>query len=264
MEGSRNIPSTPSPSGKPLTESTKPGGEQPSTGSAATPDVSPKMRGLNSGSTAGKPLAERKATAQPEAASTTDMGKKNSPEALLRQREEVLTAINQLSAMSGKLKILAQARRALESPGTPPEGLTIKVQIDDRMVSIIPPDQEALRGQNMEQLLREVGEAINRGFVECQRALGPEPPQVQFQALQEKFVQLSHKLGKEHAKDEEMQRHLSQALKAVPTSMKVDYSGGTVLIERVTKPKKKPPKPAPDQPPQSSEPARPENNSPGD
>ena len=258
MEGSRNIPSAPPPSGKPLTENTTPGVGQPGAGSAATPNVRPKMRGLEPGRTAGKRLRERKAIVQPEVISTTGMGKKNSPEALLRQRQEVLTAVSQLSEMSGKLKILAEAQRALESPDAPPKGLTMKVQIDDRMVSIIPPDQEALRGQDMETLLREVGEAINGGFAECKRALGPEPPQVQFQALQEKFVWLSGKLGKGHAKDEVMQGHLSQALKAVPASMEVDYSGGTVLIERVIKPKQQPPKPTPDQPPQPSQSVQPE------
>ena len=258
MEGSRNIPPGPPPSGKSLTEETVPGEEQPDAGSAATPDGLPKMEGLEPGKAPKKSLRQRMARAQPEATPTTGQAKKNSPEALLRERQEVLTEVNQLSVMNGKLKILGEAQRALESPNTPPDGLTIKVQIDDRMVSIIPPDTEALRGQDMEQLLREVKEAVNRGYAECAREVGPKPLPAQFQELQQKFIQLSRKLGKEYAEGEVIQGHLNQALKAVPKSMQVDYSGGTVLIERVIKPKEQPPKPAPGQKPPPSQSAPPE------
>ncbi|MCW7554346.1 hypothetical protein NX722_17310 [Endozoicomonas gorgoniicola] len=264
MEGSRNIPPGPTPSGKALTEETVPGEEQPDAGSTAPPDGRPKMEGLEPGKAPKKSLRQRMARAQPEATPTTGQAKKNSPEALLRERENVLTDVNQLSVINGKLKILGEAQRALESPNAPPDGLTIKVEIDNRMVSIIPPDTEALRGQDMEQLLREVKEAVNRGYAKCATEVGPKPLPEQFQELQQKFIQLSRKLGKEYAEGEVIQGHLNQALKAVPKSMQVDYSGGTVLIERVIKPKKKPAVTAPEQPPQSSEPARPENDSPGD
>ncbi|MET4693187.1 hypothetical protein [Endozoicomonas lisbonensis] len=258
MEGSRSIPPGTPPSGKSLTEETVPEEEQPNAGSVAPPDGRPKMEGLEPGKAPKKSLRERMSAAQPDVASTTGMGKTDSPEALLRQRQEVLTAVNHLAVMNGKLKILGEALEALKSPNDSPKGLVIKVEIDDRMVSIIPPDKEALRGQDMEQLLREVREAVNRSYAECAREAGSKPLPAQFQELQQKFIQLSRQLGKEHAEGEVIQEHLNQALKAVPKSMQVDYSGGIVLIERVIKPKEQPPEPATDQPPQPPRPPGPE------
>ncbi|AMO55221.1 hypothetical protein GZ77_11395 [Endozoicomonas montiporae] len=223
-----------------------PADKPPESDSPAQADAQPKMKGLQPDRVPKKPLSERVAKSKDGVTSTDGLGKKNSPEALMRKKEEVLSSINELAVMNGKLKMLVEALDALKTPDTPPKGLVIKVQIDDQMVSIIPPDQDALQGHDIQQLLKDVEEAIKGGYSECTRALGPTPLPTRFGALEQQFIKISKKLGKEHAKGEVMSELMNQAVMAVPKSMKVDYSGGTVLLQRVVEQKEKPP--AADQP----------------
>lgn len=262
MEGKTGPASTPSsptpPQNSPATSGATPtdeGGATPRSG--VQPGAKPKMAGLQPNQAPKKSLRSRIAQSKQGAKPTSGMGKPNTPEALQRKKQQVLSAVNDLSIKHGKLKILGEALEALKTPETVPKGMIIKVQIGDKMVAIVPPDEEGLRGQNRTQLLKDVEGAVKGSYQACINSVGQEALPEQLRRLEGEFMQVCTKLGKQQSKPEVMRAEWNSAFTAIPRKMKVDYSGGTVLIEKVVVTKPKPPQqnPNPNQQPSGQPPS---------
>ena len=250
--GNNSIPPRTGPVSSSSAGGVTPPENQSEEGSMVQPNVRPKMAGLQPDRAPKKSLRERMAATRESTVSTGGLGKKNSPEALLNQRHELLSEVRQLSTLHEELKIFNEALHALKTPDVAPDNLLIQVQIGDRMVAIVPPDLEALQGQDVKQLLKEVEDAIKSGYAKCTESVGPAPLQAQFQELQESYTKICTKLGNKHLTEQEMRDDWSSAFQELPESMPVDYSGGVVLIQRVAKQKEKPPES--DQQPQPLQP----------
>ena len=245
MEGKTGPVSTP-PASTPPHSSTTSGttptdGGDTNPGSGVQPNARPKMTGLQPNQAPKKSLRSRMTQSKQGAKPTSGMGKPNSPDALQRKKQQVLSAVNDLSIKHGKLKILGEALEVLKAPGTVPKGMIIKVQIGDKMVAIVPPDEEGLKGQDRAQLLKDVEGAVKASYQACIQSVGQVPLPEQLKKLEEEFVQICTKLGKKQSRPEVMHAEWNSAFKAIPKKMKVDYSGGAVLIEKVVVTKPKPP-----------------------
>ena len=226
----------------PATNETPPG-KQPLQGQPAT---KPKLQELDKDRTSKRSLQSRKI--KPNAMpSSTDGLKKATPEELMTKRNEVLQAINNLTVKSGNMKLLYEASQAVEDPSRAPKHIAIKVLINDKWVSFVPPDEEALKDEDMDALRKEVKEAIASAYAECARIGSGEQVNAVYTGLQNEFIEISKKLGQEASKEETIQGLLRQAVTFTPKMLRVDYSGGAVMIERIQAPRKEPK--AEDQPP---------------